>query len=915
MLLVINNLLLLDKCRINIKSIRVSRNWTIIIIAVLFAGMAALAYFLQQKKRAYVASPYGSIPIDAGIIIEAVDMPGLFESLAADNEMIEGISEIPELKRFTSAINTIDSLTHKRGYSHIAGNNPVLISIHLLGKNRLTPFFSFAATPEIRDKHIRSLLEDIPGYRYTVKEYQGSNVYELVKGSTGESSLFISIVRGVIIISPSHILVEAGIRQVEQEMDIRDLPGFREVSAAAGKNENKLYLLFDNVGKFISLLSGKTDEGIASYIPDLASCMEADLYIKRSGFVFSGYIETRDSSQILYNYRFQEPGSYDIYRYIPAGAALFEVMTKPAGKPVAGTGGETRYISDILKSQLAGEMARVYLNVKGQDIEMNKMVLFDLRGSNATEEAFAEELEQYYQRKGFSVNEYIIKYMPDAETEYTIYKLPGNKLGYELGGRFGDYVKSGYATFYNDVLVLSSASGTLSKFIYDNILNRTLANDLSYREFESTMPSRAGYYFYCVPSRIIPLLAGVLKEDIVKGLEKNTESLRKLQALGYQFVSSNDMIYNTLSVMYKPDVREEAKAVWESLLDTIALSKPLFFTNHYTGGNEIFIQDMKNNLYLINSAGRILWKRPVSEAIKGNAYMIDYFKNGKLQILFATTNYLYLIDRNGNNVERYPVQLRSHSTNGLALFDYENKKDYRLFICGADRKVYAYDKTGNTVRGWKQFTTTSTVTSDIEFFRVSGKDYLVVNDNDNMYILDRRGNVRVEMKEQVSRSDRSMLRLTTGTSPQMVLAAEDGSIKMINFNGEVQTYSVNEFSKDPVFEYFDIDADGLGEYIFIDGKRVYAYDNDRNRMFSLTLSSDDIIGPYGLEFSSNDKKIGFTDAGANKVYVVDERGKNLKGFPLNGTTSFSVGKLNRGSSYNLIIGGRDSFLYNYEITR
>ncbi len=905
----------MDKCRINIKSIRVSRNWTIIIIVVLFAGMATLAYFLQQKKRAYAASPYGSIPIDAGIIIEAVDMPGLFESLAADNEMIEGMSEIPELKRFTSAVNTIDSLTHKRGYSQIAGNNPVLISIHLLGKNRLTPFFSFAATPEIRDKHIRSLLEDIPGYRYTVKEYQGSNVYELVKGSTGESSLFISLVRGVIIISPSHILVEAGIRQVEQEMDIRDLPGFRAVSAAAGKNENKVYLLFNNVGKFISLLSGKTDEGIASYIPDLASCMETDLYIKGSGFVFSGYIETRDSSQILYNYRFQEPGSYDIYRYIPAGAALFEVMTKPAGKPVAVTGGETRYISDILKSQLAGEVARVYLNVKGQDTEMNKMVLFDLRGSNATEEAFAEELEQYYKRKGVSVNEYIIKYMPDAETEYTIYRLPGDKLGYELGGRFGDYVKSGYATFYNDVLVLSSASGTLSKFIYDNILNRTLANDLSYREFESTMPSRAGYYFYCVPSRIIPLLTGVLKEDIVKGLEKNTESLRKLQALGYQFVSSNDMIYNTLSVMYKPNVREEAKAVWESLLDTIALSKPLFFTNHYTGGNEIFIQDMNNNLYLINSAGRILWKRPFSEAIKGDAYMIDYYKNGKLQILFATTNYLYLIDRNGNNVERYPVQLRSHSTNGLALFDYENNKDYRLFICGADRKVYAYDKTGNTVRGWKQFTTTSTVTSDIEFFRVSGKDYLVANDNDNMYILDRRGNVRVEMKEQVSRSDRSMLRLTTGTSPQMVLAAEDGSIKMINFNGEVQTYSVNEFSKDPVFEYFDLDADGLGEYIFIDGNKVYAYDNNRNRMFSITLSSDDIIGPYGLEFSSNDKKIGFTDAGANRVYVVDERGKNLKGFPLNGTTSFSVGKLNRGSSYNLIIGGRDSFLYNYEITR
>ncbi|MEA1887929.1 MAG: hypothetical protein U9N72_12035 [Bacteroidota bacterium] len=892
-----------------------SRKWTIIIIVILFAGMAALAYFLQQKKRAYVASPYGSVPLDAGIIIEAVDMPGLFESLAADNEMIKGMLEIPELKRFTDGIHTIDSLTHKREYSQVAGNNPVLISIHLLGKKRLTPFFSFAASPEIRDKHIRSILEEIPGYRYTVKEYEGSDVYELVKSPSGESTLFISMVRGVIIISPSHILVEAGIRQVEQEMDVRDLPGFRTVLAAAGKNENKVYLLFDNLAKFISLLSVQKDDGMASYIDDLASCMEADLYIKRSGFFLSGYIETSDSSQILHDYRFQEPGSYDIFRYMPAGAAMFEVITEPVGKAQAVTSDETRYISDIVRSQLRGEMARVYLNIKGQKTEMNKLVLFDLRGSNATEEAFAKEVEQYYQRKGVPVNEYIITYKPDAETEYTIYRLPMDNLGYELGGRFGDYLKSEYATFYDDVLVLSSATGTLSKFIYDNILNRTLANDLSYREFESTMPSSAGYYFYCVPSRIIPVLEGVLKEDIVKGLERNTEALRKLQAIGYQFVSSNDMIYNTLSVTYKPEVREEAKAVWESLLDTVAFSKPLFFTNHYTGGHEIFIQDMNHKLYLINSAGRILWKRPISEAMKGDAYMIDYYKNGKLQILFATEHHLYLIDRNGNNVERYPVRLRSPASNGLALFDYENNKDYRLFICGADRKVYAYDKTGNTVKGWNQFSTASTVTSEVEFFRVSGKDYLVVNDDDNMYILNRRGNVRVEMKEQVARSDRSALRLNTGTRPQMVLASKDGEIKMVNFNGEVQTYSVNEFSKDPVFEFFDLDADGLGEYIFIDENRVYAYDNDRSKMFKLSLSSDDIIGPYGLEFSSIDKKIGFTDVAANQVYVVDERGKSLNGFPLNGTTAFSVGKLNRGSSFNLITGGSDSFLYNYEITR
>ena len=877
--------------------------------------MAALAYFLQQKKQAYIASPYGCIPLDAGVLIEAVDMPGLFESLAADNEMIEGMSEITELEEFTDGIMFIDSLTHLREYNLLVRGTPVLISIHLLGKNRLTPLFAFAAPPEVRDKHIRSMMDEVPGYRYTQKEYQGSNILELVKQSTGESVLFISMVKGVIIISPSGILVEAGIRQIEQEKDIRDRKGFKAVAAAAGKNETKVYIMFDNVAKFISLLTGNSSESLASHIPQLASCLETDLYLKNTGFVMNGYIESRDTSQILYNYRFQEPGSYDIYRYIPASASLFEIMTTSSGRQLPDTNNETKYISDILKGQLTGEMARIYLSIEGQDSEMNRLMLFDLRGSNATEEAFAEEIGQYYRRKGVSVNGYIMKYRPDAETEYTIYKLPVENLGYELAGDFGSYLVTRYATFFDDVLVLSSAQGTLSKFIYDNILSRTLANDLSYREFESTLPSRAGYYFYCVPSRILPLLNGVVKEEIVKGLERNIESLRKLQSIGYQFVSSNDMIYNTLSVMYKPEVREEAKAVWESLLDTIASSKPLFFTNHYTGGSEIFVQDMNNKLYLVNSAGRILWKRPVSEAINGDAYMIDYYKNGKLQILFASKNYLHLIDRNGNYVERYPVQLRSPATNGLALFDYEDNMDYRLFICGADRKVYAYDKSGNTVRGWNQFRTTTTVSSKVEFFRVSGKDYLVVNDDDNMYILDRRGNVRVEMKEQISRSDRSMLRLTTGTSPRMVLASEDGSIKMVNFNGEVQTYEVNGFSQNPVFEYFDLDADGIGEYIFIDGNNLSAYDDDRRRMFSITLSSENIFGPYGLEFSSNDKKIGFTDAGVNNVYIIDEKGKNLKGFPLKGTSSLSVGKLNRGSGFNLITGGRDSFLYNYEITR
>ena len=375
------------------------------------------------------------------------------------------------------------------------------------------------------------------------------------------------------------------------------------------------------------------------------------------------------------------------------------------------------------------------------------------------------------------------------------------------------------------------------------------------------------------------------------------------------------MIYNTLSLSFQPEVREEASAQWESLLDTIISSKPVFFQNHYTGRNEIFVQDLKNNVYLINSAGRILWKLPLIEKIIGNTHVIDYYKNGKYQLLFSTENYLHLLDRNGNYVERFPVRLRSPASTGLSVFDYENNNNYRLFICGTDRIVYAYDKSGSTVRGWNQFKTNSTVSAEIEFFRVSGKDYLVVNDEDNMYILDRKGNPRVNVNEQIARAPGSKLRLSSGSSPKLVLSSQNGDLNLISFNGEVEKVQLEEFSEEHTFDYFDIDADGSGEYIFIDDERIFAFDSDHTRMFSKNLGSNKIMGPFGFIFSSSDRKIGYADVENEKIYLLDSKGKDASGFPVRGSTTFSVGKFSPEGSYYLITGGRDSFLYNYEIIR
>jgi hypothetical protein len=183
---------------------------------------------------------------------------------------------------------------------------------------------------------------------------------------------------------------------------------------------------------------------------------------------------------------------------------------------------------------------------------------------------------------------------------------------------------------------------------------------------------------------------------------------------------------------------------------------------------------MNNNAYLINVAGRVLWKVPLKERIISTVYMIDYYKNGKYQLLFSGKNYLHVLDRNGNYVERYPVKLRSPATNSLALFDYDNNQTYRIIIAGNDKMIYCYDKSGNVVKGWIPFRTSGFVTSEAGFYKVSGKDFIVIADEASLYFLDRFGNVRLS-PVQINRlsvpllKDRSRIFFSTGKLKNSIL--------------------------------------------------------------------------------------------------------------------------------------------------
>jgi hypothetical protein len=881
----------------------------IISVILLISGLAILGYFLQQGRKSLFTDPYKAISQNACIVIETVDFQSFMNSLTTDKGLFGEIGKITELNSFNRKIKYLTDQLNKAGYKKVLNEGGAVISFHITKGGKLQPLLSMTIPVEIRYRQIKDMLRSSGVKELIESKLNGNPVLRIpYTFDSVKDTAYISLLTGLMVCSGAEELIEGARVQMDSETDIRDLPGFSRVLLASGKNEDKIFLVFSNLSPLLKSVLGKEKIGLAEKIAKLAGTAGGDIYINEDGIVLSGYTESTDSTEFLYRYKFFPPREFHTYKILPSSTVLFETLAFPperaVNKPDTINAGKAADLAFKLKEYFGEEITRAYIDIKEKPVEDNILIIYELANRVQAEQIFLEEV-------GFG-NE-IFYFKPDDQIKIPVYKTQFNGLSGFLHPGFAQDFDDTYFAFYDNFMITGSSFTTISRLLYDNLLNKTLANDLTYRDFENTLPSRAGYFFYCVPSHILDYLTGILNDDIIKTLKSNRNSLSKIQSAGYQFASSNNMIYNSLSIRFKEEVREESTTEWETLLDTVASIKPFFFTNHTTGAKEIFIQDMKNNTYLINAAGRVLWKVPLRERITGTIFMIDYFRNEKYQLLFSGKNYIHLLDRNGNYVERYPVKLRSPATNSLAIFDYDNNLNYRLFIAGEDKLIYSYDKTGNAVKGWIPFRTAGYVKAEVNYFKVSGKDYIVVSDETSICFLDRTGNKRINLKEPVSKAGGSAMRLNPGSEPSVICTSPDGTVQHIYLDGNIRKFSLKKFSGDHSFDIFDVDGDGFGEYIFIDKGILYLYDHNKSEMFTREFASGELGGPINFTFSASDRKIGVFDINKKMIYLIDKKGETMNGFPLRGASMFSIGKLSEKSGWHLIVGGTDRFLYNYKI--
>jgi len=449
------------------------------------------------------------------------------------------------------------------------------------------------------------------------------------------------------------------------------------------------------------------------------------------------------------------------------------------------------------------------------------------------------------------------------------------------------FVLSDFLVFTNNI---EAARETISSYTNKS----TLSNSSKYSGVSEKISEASTLLYFKVSKELDSLIANNLPTQIAERLGNNDfkkEHSQLIQLVNDQgFVHVNILIQEVTEKRRTNSISEE----FTISLDKELLTDPQIVKNHVTGQKDLIVQDIENNLYLISNRGNILWKKKLNGNILGTIEQIDIFNNGRLQLVFATPNEIYILDRNGKNVSPFPLKFNDEITQPLSVFDYDKKKDYRLLVVQGEN-ILLYNAKGKTVPGFSFKKADGPIISQPKHFRVANKDYIVFAAGQRMYILDRKGRIRVAVKGTIDFSGNEIYLYknnftTTNTKGQLLQVDQKGGVSKQNLILAAD---------------HDISATSKTLASLTDNKLTI-------RTKSIELDFGEYTAPK--IFYLRDKiYVSVTDLQTQRIYLFDSQAKPLPNFPVYGASSIILDNLDKDKNLEFVVQGENNSVVVYKL--
>ena len=859
-------------------------------IQVLFLLLTCL--FSCKQEHLNKSRSIHAIPLDAALILESNNLARSIEKLS-ESAYWETLRTETSLDKIHNSLFKLDSNLASYA-SHLSSINPVFLSLHSTGSKS----FNWLIISSTENQKDRIQLLEIGLASFTKTKHHNYTDAIITEVFLEQESLFYSKHRGLLIVSQEKILIEDAIRQLKTPTNLSTVSAFNDLLNSVNKKEDyNLYLntkYFDRVSNALF----KNNTNLATQ----AEWMQWDVDLSKNGILFSGISLSHDSlAQELSFYQSNKGHKTIATSVLPKNTALFTTKSFENFKQFQRKQKNSNLIQHKQNSYTKSLLGLTEdLKLRFDSWIDDEITWFLIKTSTELSEGIIihtsdeEEIEHFISQKSDSLINY---------RDETIYSW--NELKY-LSTICYSKTKEDlkYAILLNEQLILSYDLPLLKSIINDFKAEITISKSIDYKKCMEKLNANSNLFIYLQNPFALELATEYLNPNLVEFFKTYATAIEPFKALAIQFDAAGENCYSNAYMHFSKQKINQTRALWTTQLEAPILSEISLVKNHYNQQWEIAVQDQDYNLYLISTKGEILWKRKLEDAIIGTIEQIDVFKNKKLQLLFNTSNKLFLIDRKGRDVKSFPITLKHKTELALALFDYQKQRNYRILLsCG--KHQYMFDQNGKRINGWKLTKTKSKVTQTAQHFVVASKDYILLpEENGTLNILNRKGETRIKVKDKIDFSNNKLhiIQGKTLAESRIVTIDKNGVQQNILFDGSIDNGIQFEFDHE-IYYSFELD-----HHVMIESESIKVSGSNMNLRYSFNhnLTSKPVLHSF-----KNQIYMCVTDFKNEETFLFREPNELIKGFPIYGKTRGILKDLNLDQHLNLIVGSESGLIYNY----
>lgn len=885
-----------------------SRSLIIGVLSTLLVIVVLSTIFYQHYIKSEIRPLHHAIPSSAIFFIESEHWNSLYASikeLSAYNELNKNAAVKPELLK----LHQIDSLLQQnKELFNLINGDKIGLSMHVLGKD--IAWFLVVQTKKIPPKleAINDLLAKL-NLKVSKRLFEKQQVFDAYQ-SDGSPVLSISSIGDFMFISAQGSLVEDAIRKIKYTL-INDWRSINKpYNITNGKYDHNVYINYGNLHHLLTAVTVDSIKADKFLFSTFASWSVLQSDIEKRGIAFKGATYTDDSIfQFLDVLNNQKPVSADkMFAYLPSNTAFYQhigIQNYPQFKSDLREYNEFHGSQDSIQQYVMGIKQKSAFNLDELSSffgENHFLIISEFNQGEVTAHASAilqinnpDECHQAIKLFASKINSGI---SDSLFSEYTylgkqIYYLNAGKLpAYYFGAAF-NIIEHPYVAVYEEVLIMSNTLAEIKSIIDRLNTKQVLGNDEQFIQVLQKQKTLSNYSMYINSSKAYQIPYQFYESSMLTIMNIHMNEIKKITHIHLQYASANDKTFYTgMYFAYDNAFEEDTRIIWSYSMDTIALKTPELVD--VDGKKGVFIQDVLNQCYLFDESGNLKWKVKLSQAIISEVHQVIVPPTNTRAYLFNTSESVYLLNENGNNLSGYPVRLPGKTKFALSIVDWYRDSTYEYYVVLNNKRIAGYQLNGHILPNWTAKPIGDSAISAIGFITTTSEKLLVVNlhSSTKYYSLDgkKRDSVLVshtKLPVFVGYQEGNACVIWTKDSTQLYLNQFDTTMRLSKSN------PIALISANARFYLHN------GNLFVNDQKKLTVWRTNGEKVFETT--ADSIVQPFAQSFYSKGVFYGFLKYPEATPVLLAADGIPYENLPSEKLTTFTIGN-NKDNNQKILVG-------------